>query len=103
PDGDSVVLSTGIVIHVHTLSRFIKWVIEHEYEKDPGIRPGDIFVNNDPFVSDVHQPDLMTIIPIFHGDELVAWAGSVCHEIEIGGVVGGANMGTTAERFGNGL
>lgn len=103
PDGDSVVLSTGIVVHVHTMSRFIKWMIEHDYEEDPGINPGDIFVNNDPFVSDVHPPDLMTVIPIFWEGELVGWAGSVCHEIETGGVVGGANMGTTAERFGNGL
>ena len=103
PDGDSIALSTGIVIHVHTLSRFIKWMIDHNYEDDPGIHPGDIFVNNDPFVADVHQPDLMTVIPIFHDDELIGWAGSVCHEIEIGGVIGGANMGTTAERFGNGL
>lgn len=103
PDGDSIALSTGIVIHVHTTSRFIKWMIERDYENIMQIRPGDIFVNNDPFVSDVHQPDLMTVIPIFAGEELIGWAGSVCHEIEIGGVVGGANMGTTAERFGNGL
>jgi N-methylhydantoinase B/oxoprolinase/acetone carboxylase alpha subunit len=103
PEGDSIVLSTGIVIHVHTMSRFIKWMIEHGYEEDPGIRPGDIFANNDPFVSDVHPPDLMTVIPLFHGEELIGWAGAVCHEIETGGVVGGANMGTTAERFGNGL
>ena len=32
PDGDSIALSTGIVIHVHTLSRFIKWMfISHTY------------------------------------------------------------------------
>jgi acetone carboxylase alpha subunit len=103
PEGDSIVLSTGIVIHVHTMSRFIKWMIEHDYENDPGIAPGDVFANNDPFVSDVHPPDLMTVIPLFRDDELIGWAGSVCHEIETGGVVGGANMGTTAERFGNGL
>jgi N-methylhydantoinase B/oxoprolinase/acetone carboxylase alpha subunit len=103
PEGDSVALSTGIVIHVHTMSRFIKWMIQNGYEEDPGIRPGDIFANNDPFVSDVHPPDLMTVIPLFHEGELIGWAGAVCHEIETGGVVGGANIGTTAERFGNGL
>lgn len=103
PDGDSVVLSTGIVIHVHTMSRTLKWMIEHDYEDDPGINPGDIFANNDPFVANVHPPDLMTLIPLHWEGELIGWAGAVCHEIETGGVVGGANMGTTAERFGNGL
>ncbi len=103
PEGDSIALSTGIVIHVHTMSRALKWMIERDYEADPGIAPGDIFANNDPFVSDVHPPDLMTLIPLHWEGELIGWAGAVCHEIETGGVVGGANQGTTAERFGNGL
>jgi N-methylhydantoinase B/oxoprolinase/acetone carboxylase alpha subunit len=103
PDGDSIVLSTGIVIHVHTMSRTLKWMIDHDYEDDPGFNPGDIYANNDPFVSNVHPPDLMTLIPLHWKGELIGWAGAVCHEIETGGVVGGANQGTTAERFGNGL
>lgn len=103
PEGDSIALSTGIVIHVHTMSRTLKWMIEHDYEDDPGFNPGDIFANNDPFVANVHPPDLMTLIPLHWEGELIGWAGAVCHEIETGGVVGGANQGTTAERFGNGL
>jgi N-methylhydantoinase B/oxoprolinase/acetone carboxylase alpha subunit len=42
-------------------------------------------------------------MPIFCGGELVAWVGAVTHELEIGGVHGGANMQTVAERFGQGL
>src|SRR3972149_4983045 len=49
PEGDSIALSTGIMVHVHTLSRFIQWMIEHDYETDPGIAAGDVFANNDPF------------------------------------------------------
>ncbi|MGD9762827.1 MAG: hydantoinase B/oxoprolinase family protein [Candidatus Binatia bacterium] len=103
PEGDSVVLSTGIMVHVHTLSRFIQWMIERDYESDPGIAHGDVFANNDPFVSDVHPPDLMNVTPIFHGQELVGWVGAVAHELEIGGITGGANQSTTAERFGQGM
>jgi acetone carboxylase, alpha subunit len=103
PEGDSVVLSTGIMVHVHTLSRFIQWMIERDYESDPGIAHGDVFANNDPFVSDVHPPDLMNVTPIFHEKELIGWVGAVAHELEIGGVCGGANQSTTAERFGQGM
>lgn len=103
PEGDAIALSTGILVHVHTMSRFIKWMINNDYEKDPGIRRGDIFANNDPFISDVHQADLMIVMPIFHHDKLIGWAGAVTHQIEVGGVVGGANMEITVERFGNGL
>ena len=103
PEGDSIVLSTGIMVHVHTLSRFIKWMIDNNYEDDPGIRHGDIFCNNDPFISDVHPPDLMNVIPVFWEGELIGWVGAVAHQLEIGGVHGGANMSTTAERFGQGM
>ena len=102
-EGDSIVLSTGIMVHVHTLSRFIKWMIDRGYEKDPRIEDGDIFCNNDPFIGDVHPPDLMNTMPIFWQGELIGRVGAVCHELEIGGVHGGANMQTVAERFGQGL
>ncbi len=103
PEGDSIVLSTGIMVHVHTLSRFIKWMIDNDYERDPGIAHGDIFCNNDPFISDVHPPDLMNVIPVFWEGEVIGWVGAVAHQLEIGGVHGGANMSTTAERFGQGM
>ena len=48
PEGDSVALSTGIIVHVHTMSEAIKYMVRNEYESNPGIRDRDIFVNNDP-------------------------------------------------------
>ncbi len=42
PEGDAIALSTGIMVHVHTLSEFIKFMIRNGYEDDPKIRPGDI-------------------------------------------------------------
>src|SRR5688500_2653629 len=32
PEGDAVALSNGIMVHVHTMSRFIKWMIRQGYE-----------------------------------------------------------------------
>jgi N-methylhydantoinase B/acetone carboxylase alpha subunit len=84
PEGDSVTLSTGIMAHVHTMSMSIKHMVRSGYEADPGIRPGDIFVNNDPLLGDVHNADVMQLLPIFHEGELIAWAAGVTHEIDIG-------------------
>jgi acetone carboxylase alpha subunit len=36
------------------------------YEDNPGIRPGDIFANNDAFIGTVQVPDVMDVVPIFH-------------------------------------
>src|SRR5690625_7525559 len=32
-EGDAISLSTGIMVHVHTMSRLIKWMIENEDRK----------------------------------------------------------------------
>jgi N-methylhydantoinase B len=84
PEGDSVALSTGIIVHVHTMSDAIKYMIRQGYEESPGIEPGDIFTNNDAMIGDVHNADVQTIVPIFWEGELVAWAAGVTHEIDIG-------------------
>jgi acetone carboxylase alpha subunit len=103
PEGDSIVLSMGIMVHVHTMSRFIKWMIENDYEIDPGIRPGDIFANNDAYIGNVQTPDVMDVIPIFYDGELVGWAGAVCHELEVGGVTPGGDVYLAQERYTEGL
>jgi acetone carboxylase, alpha subunit len=103
PEGDAVTLSTGILVHVHTTSRFIKWMIRHDYESDPGVNPGDIFANNDAFIGDVQVPDVMDVIPIFHDGELLGWIGAVTHELEVGGITPGGDVALAQERFSEGM
>ena len=80
PEGDAVALSNGIMVHVHTMSRFIKWMIRNHYEENPGIREGDIFANNDAFIGTVQVPDVMDVIPIIDDGRLIGWAGAVWRE-----------------------
>ena len=84
PEGDSVALSTGIIVHIHTMSDALKFMVRNDWEDNPGIRPGDIFANNDPVIGDVHNADVQTFVPIFWEGELVAWAGGVTHVLDIG-------------------
>ena len=84
PEGDSIALSTGIIVHVHTMSDAIKFMVRNGWEDNPKIRPGDIFANDDPVIGDVHNADVQTFVPIFWEGELVAWAGGVTHVLDIG-------------------
>ncbi len=96
PDGDSIALSTGIIVHVHTMSEALKFFVRNGWEENPGIRPGDIFANNDPTIGNVHPADVQTFVPIFHEGELVAWAGGVTHVVDIGASTpGGVPVGPT--------
>lgn len=103
PEGDAIALSNGIMVHVHTMSRFIKWMVREGYEADPGIRDGDIFANNDAFIGTVQVPDVMDVVPVYHEGELVAWVGAVCHELEAGGITPGGDVALAQERFAEGL
>ncbi len=63
--GDCVLTSTGIIIHVGTMGAAIKYMIENNWEVNPGIDPGDMFTNNDCSIGNVHPCDIATIVPIF--------------------------------------
>jgi len=96
PEGDSVALSTGIIVHVHTMSDAIKFMVRNGWEDNPKIRPGDIFANDDPTIGDVHNADVQTFVPIFWEGELIAWAGGVTHVLDIGASTpGGVPVGPT--------
>jgi len=102
PEGDSIAVSTGILVHIHTMSEAIKFMIEEDYEEDPGINPGEIFLNNDPECGNVHTTDVQTIIPIFWEDELIGWAAGVTHQIDIGGITPGHDLSSSIQRFDDG-
>ena len=42
PEGDSIALSTGIIVHVHTMSDAIKFMVRNGWEDNPKIRPGRV-------------------------------------------------------------
>jgi len=51
------------------------------------LRPGDVLITNDPWLSSGHLNDVTIAMPIFRGDELVAFFASTCHTADIGGHV----------------
>jgi len=103
PEGDAVCLSPGLMVHVRTMSRAIKWMLENDYETEVGIRPGDIFFNNDPYIGGGHAPDQQVIIPLFRDGELIGWAGGMSHVSEVGAVEPGGMGISMTTRFHEGL
>ncbi|AOF81856.1 hydantoinase B/oxoprolinase family protein [Methyloversatilis sp. RAC08] len=100
--GDCVLTSTGIIIHVGTMGAAIKYMIENNWEANPGIAPGDMFTNNDCAIGNVHPCDIATIVPIFHDGRLIGWVGGVTHVIDTGAVTPGSMSTGQTSRFGDG-
>lgn len=100
--GDCVLTSTGIIIHVGTMGAAIKYMIENNWEANPGINPGDMFTNNDCSIGNVHPCDIATIVPIFWEGQLIGWVGGVTHVIDTGSVTPGSMSTGQTQRFGDG-
>jgi acetone carboxylase alpha subunit len=100
--GDCVLTSTGIIIHVGTMGAAIKYMMENDWEINPGINPGDMFTNNDCSIGNVHPCDIATIVPIFWENRLIGWVGGVTHVIDTGSVTPGSMSTGQVQRFGDG-
>jgi N-methylhydantoinase B/acetone carboxylase, alpha subunit len=83
-EGDCVLIGQYIVTKGSTLSYVAKDVLAH-YQENPGIREGDGFLCNDPYIGIMHQNDIALVMPFFHEGELVAWVGAEIHQIDVGG------------------
>src|ERR1700731_4829636 len=67
------------------------------------MRPGDIFIMNDPFDGGMHLPDIFIFKPLYHEGQRLAFAATVCHHTDVGGRVAGSNASDSTEIYAEGL
>src|SRR5215470_5853857 len=66
----------------------------------PTIRPGDIFVSNDPWVCNGQTADIFIFTPAFHRERVIGFSVNSVHHVDIGGRKG---SGLSEEVFEEGL
>src|SRR6185312_4055792 len=67
------------------------------------LRPGDVYIFNDPFDGGMHLPDIFVIKPVFADGQHIAFAATVCHHGDVGGRVAGSNAADSTEVFQEGV
>jgi N-methylhydantoinase B len=72
---------------------------------EPGnIGEGDVFVSNHPYEGGLpHVSDMAFVAPVLAGGEIVAFAGSIAHKVDMGGAVAGSTSANATEIFQEGL
>jgi N-methylhydantoinase B len=80
----------------------VKWVLEFRSD-NPGIRDGDMFLANDPWVGAAHQQDVMLICPVFWKGELFCWVTNCLHQYDIGGITPSSFCGSAESAFEEGI
>ena len=75
-----------------------KWVMENLAE-NPGIREGDMFLTNDPWIGATHQMDVTLISPVFVEDRIFCWTVNTMHQNDVGGVTPGGMSPEARDSF----
>ena len=108
-DSGGLTLAQGICTPMHMGSfhdAMRKLISQYEGRIDPG----DVFIFNDPYAADgQHLPDIYITTPVFVEEDrsakprLAAWATTVAHHSDVGGIVAGSNALGAEEIFQEGL
>jgi N-methylhydantoinase B len=85
--GRLVAQAEHVPIHVGALPWAARSVLEYFSDR---IRPGDLYLLNDPYYGGSHLPDLTVLLPVFAGGRLAFWSINRAHQSDIGGATHGA-------------
>ncbi len=100
PAGRLVAQAEHVPIHVGALPWAVQSVAAFFGDR---VRPGDVFLLNDPYHGNNHLPDLTAFVPVFAGGRLVFWSINRAHQSDIGGATHGAYHPGATEIFQEGL
>jgi 5-oxoprolinase (ATP-hydrolysing) len=87
--GNLIANAPHMPVHLGSMGESIKTVIR---ENAGSMRPGDVYVLNDPYHGGTHLPDITVITPVYLGtsDQPTFYVGSRGHHADIGGTTPGS-------------
>ncbi len=99
-DGELMAQGTCLPFHLGAMPFAVASVRQTYGER---IRPGDLFITNDPYDGSTHLPDIVLVRPIFRAGALVGFASALAHMTDIGGRSPGGNASDSTELYQEGL
>jgi N-methylhydantoinase B len=74
---------TGTPGHINSLAAAARNLLDNTNTQE--LKPGDVLITNDPWMSAGHFFDITVLSPIFRGNRIIGYAGSTIHHSDIGG------------------
>src|SRR5207248_617004 len=96
-EGDTISIGIGLPMFIRGMAETVKAKIRHFGRQ--GIKPGDIYVTNDSYLTGSHLNHVTLTLPIFHKGTLVGFSCCMAHWLDVGGSLGGM----TTDIFSEGL
>ncbi len=98
--GLSVAQAVSVPFHLGSIPVAMEALLAHFGDR---MRPGDVFVMNDPFDGGMHLQDIFVIKPVFAGEGLLGFAATTAHHGDVGGRLPGSSACDNTEIFQEGL
>ncbi len=75
---------TGTPGHINTMAEAVKTLRAHFPLQE--MKPGDIFMTNDPWIASGHLNDFLLFMPAFRGGQVVGFSSCTSHLVDLGGL-----------------
>src|SRR5262249_12672157 len=99
--GETLAQAVAIPIHLATLIPCIARILA-EFPIET-MREGDLYCLNDPYIGGTHLPDIAVIMPVFARGRPLAFAATMTHHQDIGGMTPGSVPTDATEIFQEGI
>jgi N-methylhydantoinase B len=95
PQGETISIGIGLPMFIRGMAETVKAKIRHFGVAE--MRPGDIYITNDSYLTGSHLNHVTLTLPIFQRGKLVAFSCCMAHWLDIGGMLGGMSTDIFSE------
>lgn len=95
PDGETVSIGLGLPMFIRGMAETVRAKIKHFGIEN--IKPGDILVTNDAYITGSHLNHFTFTMPVFVGETLCGFSCCMAHWVDVGGQLGGVTTDIYAE------
>ncbi len=75
---------TGTPGHINTMAEAVKTLRAQFSIQD--MKPGDIYLTNDPWIASGHLNDFLLMMPVFYRDQVIGFTSCTSHLVDLGGL-----------------
>ncbi len=101
-EGRNLAQSARIPSHLNSMTHALRTLLA-EYVPPEAWNEGDVVIFNDPYCGGQHLPDILAFRAVFHEGRRIAFVGTLCHHIDVGGLAAGSYAAKATEIFQEGL
>jgi N-methylhydantoinase B/oxoprolinase/acetone carboxylase alpha subunit len=101
-EGANLAQSARIPSHLNSMTHALTTLLR-DHVPPTAWNEGDVVIFNDPYCGGQHLPDILAFRAVFHEGRRIAFVGTLCHHIDVGGLAAGSYAAKATEIFQEGL